>query len=101
MRQYSLTRAACVMPVLVPCPPSAPRQGHFDVILNCASANIPTATLMSLLKNNGELVQVGKGGGDKQRRSQRCCTVTETNRSGARPGAATQLLRRSVPKRFY
>ncbi|GLC56008.1 hypothetical protein PLESTB_001054500 [Pleodorina starrii] len=38
-------------------------QGHFDVILNCASANIPTGQLLSLLKNDGTLVQVGIPGG--------------------------------------
>ncbi|EFJ44164.1 hypothetical protein VOLCADRAFT_118856, partial [Volvox carteri f. nagariensis] len=38
-------------------------QGHFDVLLNCASANISTTQLMSLLKNGGTLVQVGIPGG--------------------------------------
>ncbi|GIL59035.1 hypothetical protein Vafri_14006 [Volvox africanus] len=38
-------------------------QGHFDLLLNCASANISTAQLLSLLKNGGTLVQVGIPGG--------------------------------------
>ncbi|GIL91269.1 hypothetical protein Vretifemale_18834 [Volvox reticuliferus] len=38
-------------------------QGHFDLLLNCASANISTAQLLALLKNGGTLVQVGIPGG--------------------------------------
>ena len=34
-------------------------QGHFDLLLNCASAKIDAGQLMSLLKNNGTVVQVG------------------------------------------
>ncbi|PNH01781.1 putative formaldehyde dehydrogenase AdhA, partial [Tetrabaena socialis] len=36
---------------------AAELQGSFDLILNCASANINTGQLMSLLRNNGTLVQ--------------------------------------------
>ncbi|KAG2437287.1 hypothetical protein HXX76_005945 [Chlamydomonas incerta] len=38
-------------------------QGHFDLLLNCASAKIDAGQLMSLLKNNGTVVQVGIPGG--------------------------------------
>ncbi|KXZ54224.1 hypothetical protein GPECTOR_5g316 [Gonium pectorale] len=41
-------------------------QGHFDLILNCASANVPAAQLLGLLKNDGTLVQVGIPGGHAQ-----------------------------------
>ncbi|KAJ9506509.1 hypothetical protein QJQ45_019615 [Haematococcus lacustris] len=41
----------------------ASHTGAFDVILNCVSANLDTGKLLSMLRNDGTLVQLGIPGG--------------------------------------
>ncbi len=42
---------------------AASAAGTFDLLVNCASANISTPALLALLRSNGSLVQLGIPGG--------------------------------------
>jgi threonine dehydrogenase-like Zn-dependent dehydrogenase len=41
--------------------------GSFDLLVNCASANVSTPALLALLRSNGSLVQLGIPGGRRLR----------------------------------